>query len=163
MRLADKVQEWLNAVEWEDDIERDEEAQTSGMTTGYSIEGQSYKLWIETDEKREWIKLYLYAPINVQQKKRAEVALLFNHINTCRSEGSLQFLQNGKIVFRHTIDVENAQPSVEMINNMLSSASGVFESWFEEISAVALTKTTAQEIFDQLEEASQGDGVTSEI
>jgi hypothetical protein len=166
MRLADKVQEWLDAMEWEDEITRDEEEQTSQMTTGYSIKEQGFDLYVETDEKRDWIKLYLYAPIKVTEKKREECVILFNYINVHFSVGSLHFLPNGRIRFRHVVDVENTDPSIELINNMLRSAASIFEDWLEEVSAVAMTKMTAQQVIDDLEkgqEAAQEEDVPDVI
>ena len=151
MRLANKVQEWLDEMEWEDEITRDEENQTSQMQTYYGIHDQRFTLYVETDEKRDFIKIFLYAPIKVGEKKREDCAVLFNHINCLLTSGSLSFLPNGSIRFSHIVDVENTDPSIELINNMLRSASSVFENWFEEISAVALTKMTARQIIEDLE------------
>jgi len=155
MRLANKVQEWLDAMEWEDEITRDEEEQTSQMKTGYTIKEQGFDLFVETDEKRDWIKLYLYAPIKVTEKKREECAILFNYINVQFPVGSLHFLSNGMIRFRHVVDVENTDPSIELINNMLRSAASIFVDWLEEISAVAMTKMTAQQVIDDLEKGQE--------
>ena len=158
MKLADKVQQWLDALEWEDEIVRNEEEQTSLMSTNYGINDQTFDLFVETDEKRDWIKLYLYAPIRVSDKKKGECAILFNHINSRFSIGSLHYLSNGRIRFSHVVDVENTEPSIELINNMLRSAVSIYEDWLEEISTVALTKMTAQQVIDDLEKNQKVDG-----
>jgi len=64
-------------------------------------------------------------------------------------------LDDGRIVFRHTVDVENTQPSVDMIDNMLGQAIKLYETWFNEISSIALTNKTAQEVFDELDKTSE--------
>lgn len=151
MRLADKVQEWLDAKEWEDEIQRNEEDQVSQMQCNYGINNQQFRLYIETTEKKDWIEVYLYAPIKVADKKKAESAILFNYINSRISIGAVHFTPDGNIRFRHVIDVEDSEPSIKMIDNMLGSAVLFFENWFEEISAVALTKITAQQVIDDLE------------
>ena len=151
MRLADKVQEWLDAREWKDEIQRNEDDQVSQMQCNYGINDQKFRLYIETTEKKDWIEVYLYAPIKVTEKKKTECAILFNYINSRIVIGALHFTPDGSIRFRHVIDVEDSEPSIKMIDNMLGVSVNVFENWFEEISAVALTKTTAQQIIDDLE------------
>ena len=58
MKLADKVQDWLNKLEWEDKVVLDEENQSSSLNFTYSIKDQSFKVWVETDEERDFFKVY---------------------------------------------------------------------------------------------------------
>jgi hypothetical protein len=62
MKLAEKVQEWL---QWNDELTLDEENQTSSVSFYYSIKNQSFKVWVETDEKRDVLEIYFYAPFNL--------------------------------------------------------------------------------------------------
>ena len=48
MRLASKVQEWIDNREWEDRVEVDEENQRSRINFSYGINEQSFDLWFET-------------------------------------------------------------------------------------------------------------------
>jgi hypothetical protein len=151
MRLADKVQEWLNDREWDDKIEFDEENQTSSVNFQYTISDQPFNTFIETDEERDWIKFYFYAPFNALSKKNIDCAVLFNHINLCSGSGSITLdSDKGRIRWHHIIDVEETDPSVIAINNAFRSGTSAFSKWFDEISEVALTKTTAQEIIERL-------------
>ncbi|MEY3785919.1 MAG: hypothetical protein RIQ94_2775 [Pseudomonadota bacterium] len=151
MRLADKVQEWLNDREWNDKIEFDEENQTSSVNFQYTINDQPFKTYIETDEKQDFLKFYFYAPFNALSKKHIDCAVLFNHINSCSGSGSITLdYDRGCIRWHHIIDVEETDPSVIAINNAFRSGTSTFSKWFDEISEVALTKTTAQEIIDRL-------------
>ena len=52
MRLASKVQEWIDNREWEDRVEVDEENQRSRINFSYGINEQSFDLWFETDENK---------------------------------------------------------------------------------------------------------------
>ena len=163
MRLADKVQDWINKLDWNEIVELDEENQTSELNLSLNINDQSFRLWVDTDEERDWIKLYLYAPFNSLSNKHEDCIQLFNRINCRRRFGAIFLLQDGRIVFRHIIDVENTEPSIEMIANMLGHATGLFENWFDEISSVALTKKTAQELFDELDKPVADDNVPDAI
>ena len=151
MRLADKLQQCLDEMGWDDVIKRNVEKQTSQMSTSWGINEQGFRLYLETDEKKDWIQLYLYTPFSALQNKRAECAILFDFINSASSVGSIHVLRNGDIRFVHTIDFEGAEPSTTMLKNMIYSGSSLFAAWFEEIIAVALTKKTAQEVFDELD------------
>lgn len=150
MRLAEKVQEWIRSLDWEDQVEENTENQTSSVNFGYGINEQSFKAWIETDEKRDWIKVYIYAPFKVLPKKFIEMHQLLNLINLDATMGAISLLDDGRLVWRHIVDFEDTDPSVKAINNQFDPGVNLFQRWFEEISAVALTKTTAQEIFDEL-------------
>ena len=52
MRLADKVQEWLNFREWDDKIDLDEEEQASRVSFTYEIKDQGFQVYVETEEKK---------------------------------------------------------------------------------------------------------------
>ncbi len=155
MKLADVVQEWLNRLEWDDTVKQDEENQTSSLNVILSIKDQGFNLWFETDEKKEWLRLFLYAPFQALSHKFEDGIQLFNRINASRRFGAICLLDDGRIVFRHTVDVENTQPSVDMIDNMLGQAIKLYETWFNEISSIALTNKTAQEVFDELDKTSE--------
>ena len=156
MRLAEKLQDWLDDIEWKDEISLDEENQTSSLNFTFSIKDQSFKVWIETDEARDFLKIYFYAPFNALSKKLTECAVLFNHINYKSYWGALSVVdEKGTIRWRYVIDFEGTYPSLATINNAFNVGVDLFENWFDEITEVALTKTTAQEIIEQLEADSQ--------
>jgi len=156
MRLADKVQEWLNDREWDDKINLDEENQTSSVNFTYGINDQPFNMYIETDEERDFLKFYFYAPFNALSKKNVDCAVLFNHINLNTSSGSMTLnSETGRIRWHHIIDVEETDPSVITINNAFHAGSNSFKKWFDEITEVALTKTTAQEIIERLNAESE--------
>ena len=150
MRLADKVQEWLNYREWDDKINLDDENQTSKINFTLTINDQSFEVYIETDEERDFLKFYFYAPFNALSKKVIDCAILFNHINLCSFSGAITLSDRGRIRWQHIIDFEDTDPSVKTIENAFNAGSHTFSRWFDEISEVALTKTTAQEIIDRL-------------
>lgn len=163
MRLADRIQDWLTDQEWKDEQERDEEKDLSQVVTRYGIDGQSYRLFLESDGKRDWLKAYLYAPIKAKKDKHMEIYKLFNRINARTGTGKIYLHPDGDICASHIVDVEGCEPSLEMISNLISGPASIYSSWFEEISAVALTKMTAQEIFDELDKAEPEEEVPDAI
>jgi hypothetical protein len=163
MRLADKVQEWLDEMEWKETVDRNEETQTSQLNCIFTINDQGFDLYIETDEQNDFLKVFLYAPFKALANKYDDCIQLFNRINGRRRFGAVCLQDNGRIQYRHTIDVENADLSTIMITNILNEGRSQLEQWFEEISAVALTKKTAQEIFDELDNTSEVDDAPDSI
>ena len=154
MRLADKVQEWLDQKKWTDVIDRNEENQKSQLNTTYGINNQPFDLYIETEEQKEWVLLYLYAPFNALPDKYKDCMALFNRINANNFIGTFCLATGGRIRFRQAIDIEDSDPSTTTIENMLSIGSSIIDQWFDEIASVALTKKTVQEVFAELDGSS---------
>ena len=160
MKLAEKVQECLSHLQWNDEITLDEENQTSSVSFYYSIKNQSFKVWVETDEKRDVLEIYFYAPFNGLSNKLTDCAILFNHINACNKWGAIACTDTkGTIRWRHSIDFEGTDPSIAMIDNAFHVGANLFEHWFEEITSVALTQTTAKEIIDQCNATSEPEDI----
>ena len=149
MKLAAKVQECIAINEWNDKILCDDENKTSSVSFIYIINKQSFKVWLETDENKDMISVYVYAPFNALPNKRHDCSMLFNHINNNTVWGSIACDdENGSIRWRHSVDFEDTDPSIAAIENAFRVGGNIFNKWYDEITAVALTKTTAQEVID---------------
>ena len=149
MKLAAKVQECIAINEWNDKILCDDENKTSSVSFIYIINKQSFKIWLETDENKDMISVYVYAPFNALPNKRHDCSMLFNHINNNTVWGSIACDdENGSIRWRHSVDFEDTDPSIAAIENAFRVGGNIFNKWYDEITAVALTKTTAQEVID---------------
>ena len=89
---------------------------------------------------------------------------MFNRINHRRVAGAMTLSDKGRIRWHHVVDFEETDPSVIAIDNVLMSGVGAFDYWFDEISEIALTKTTAQELFDRLEaEAAEAESSEEDV
>ena len=163
MRLADKLQEWLNYSEWDDKIELDEETQTSSLNFTYGINDQAFNVYIQTDEAKDFMKFYFYAPFNALSKKHTDCALLFNRLNAQSYCGTITVSDKGRIRWHHTVDFEDTDPSVKAINNAFLYGSDVIEQAFDEISEIALTKTTAQELFNRLDAEAEAESSEEDV
>ncbi len=157
MRLADKVQEWLNEREWDEEIILDEENETSSVNFRYIIKDQSVEIFIETDEKLDLLKFYFYAPFNALPQKFIDCAVLFNHINAFYRGGSITLDYDGNIRWCYFIGFQETDPSIRTISNAFNAGGQLFDEWFDEISEVALTKTTWQEMMDRFNADSEKD------
>jgi hypothetical protein len=151
LRLAHKVQEWLNSMEWNDVIDLDEENATSQLRFTYTIQEQNFDVYIETDEDSETVRVFIYAPINVLPKKADEFTLLLGRANAYIWSGAFITLPGGRICWRHFVNFAETDPSLKSIDNMFQYGIYVYSTWFEELSEVALTKKTAQDVFDRMD------------
>ena len=119
MKLAAKVQEWITLNEWNDKISYDDENQTSSVSFIYIINKQPFKVWVETDENKDMISVYVYAPFNALPNKRHDCSMLFNHINNNTIWGAIACDdENGSIRWRHSVDFEGTD--VRSNNNLAS-------------------------------------------
>ena len=160
MKLAAKVQEWITLNEWNDKISYDDENQTSSVNFIYIINKQPFKVWVETDENKDMISVYVYAPFNALPNKRHDCAMLFNHINNNTIWGAIACDdENGSIRWRHSVDFEGTDPSTAAIENAFRVGGNIFNKWYVEITSVALTKVTAQELINHRSAAPEPEGV----
>jgi hypothetical protein len=150
MKLAKKVQNWITAKDVDHHFKIDENNQASFLKFEYKINEQTFLGIIETDEQRDAIRAYIYIPFNVVQDKLNEFSILLNRINSVEFFGSVTVANDGTVRWRHIVDFENTEPSIETIDNLFNPGCNIMENWFDEMSAVALTDITAQEIFDKL-------------
>ena len=148
MRIAKLIEEYIADQKWNNDtVHRNEEDGTCQLKTSMSISNQDFRLYIEGDEKRELLYLYLYAPFCVIEGKSVDTALFFNFLNDQFTyRGRLTVQDDGSIRYVEIIDIENIEPPIAMIENMLSSGVGIFRSNIEGIAAVALTQKTYEAI-----------------
>ncbi|MEI8186827.1 MAG: hypothetical protein WCG19_09025 [Chlorobiaceae bacterium] len=152
MRLARLIEEFIAEKEWDDEIEKDVENGMCQLSTSLSINNQSFRLYIEGDENRNFLFLYLYAPFSIIEGKYVDACMLFNFINNIYVyPGRLTAGDDGSIRYIDIIDVENFEPSIEIIQNMLGNGVSLFNNNTEEIAAVALTQKTYEAIRGELE------------
>ena len=155
MRLANLLQDFLNEQAWDDKLEVDQDQKTASIATVYVINDQSFNLYIESDDVKEWLQVYLYPPFKVLKNKISDACILINRINSNSAIGGLCVHYDGTIQYRHTVDVENSEPSATMILNMVRASVSLLGDWSNEITTVALTQTTAQEILDELDASTE--------
>lgn len=147
MPLVNIIEEFVADVEWEDPVECDEETGESQLSTNIEIMNQTYRLYIEGDEKRERFTLNLFAPFKVIEGKSIDAHMLFNYINdTYFFSGRLSLTDGGEIRYKQVVDTDNLEPTAAMIHNMLDSATALFSYHMDPIAAVAMTRKTYEAI-----------------
>ena len=160
MRLVSKIKEWLNSLNWNNEIYIDKETQTTFVSFPYQINDQSYDVIIESEEASDTIKIYIYAPFRVISTKITETTLALNHINTSILKGAFYVLPDHKVCWRDTVNFTETDPSIKTINNLLEYGVEVYQNWSKEISEVALSSETGQELLKILNGSSKSNEET---
>ena len=149
MSLKDVFQSYLNEMEWEDEIQHDEDANSDYIVTQYSIDDQAYTLQLSTHEDRQQLKIVMQSPISIPQKRFDVACQIVNFINARMPVGNLEIGENGIVYYRWSIDVEGSNAATMQFKKMVAAAGNAFDQIrAPAIVAAALTKQNVKEIMD---------------
>ena len=171
MPMTDVIRAWRDKQDWTDEITIDEVEQTSSMSLSYNEEGQVYRVYVEAEEKKQWLKVFMYGPIGIPANRYAEACQLVNHINLTTGFGRLCARKDGEFQYRAVFDVEGGQAVPEMIRNMITEGLSCFTAWAGEMAQVILLSKTTEQVIKELDEAEasqtkssdDGDGVPDKL
>ena len=171
MPMTDVIRAWRDKQDWTDEITIDEVELTSSISLSYNEEGQVYRTYVEAEEKKQWLKVFMYGPIGIPANRYAEACQLVNRINLTTGFGRLCAIKDGEFQFRAVFDVEGGQAVPEMIRNMISEGLSCFTAWAGEMAQVILLSKTTEQVIKELDEAEasqtkssdDGDGVPDKL
>ncbi len=157
-RLAAIVQEALDYFEWTDEIDDDEEAGKSRVTTGAMVAGQPCDIYIDTYEQLDAISLYVYLPFRVAAENYPQACMLINAINVDARHGHLEILRDGgRIRLVASADVEGATPTGIFVVRMVQLADAILAHWMWALAAVAVCGQTADALLTEAASRQGGD------
>ena len=162
MPLTDVIRAWRDDQDWTDEITIDEDEMTSSMPLSYNEEGQVYRAYVEAEEKKQWLKVFIYGPIGIPANRYAEACQLVNHMNLIDGFGRVCAMKDGQFQFRAVFDVEGGQAVPEMITNMISHGLSRFTNWTGEMGQVIFAGKTTDQILKELDEAEENESGSSE-
>jgi hypothetical protein len=87
----------------------------------------------------------MYAPFNVKKEKEIDILKLFNRIHSSTYYGRLVLHEDGQIQYKQIISLDKTDPSTKVLEEMYATAILVYERYLDDLTEIALTKTT----FDQ--------------
>jgi hypothetical protein len=106
---------------------------------------QSMEVYIEGDEENDLLSLFIYAPFNIKKGKEIDMLKLFNRIHNRIYYGRLVIFNAGKFRYIQTVPFNDTEPSINLIENIYTNANDLFGEWMDDITEIALTKTTFDE------------------
>ena len=145
------IQAWIKEKEWDDEVTYNKETNESVVDFKVDIDGQLFSTYIEGDEEKDWLSIYLYAPFNVKKNKEVEILKLFNRIHMNTYYGRFVLLDEGRIQYKQIVSVKGTDVGASLIENMYGTAVFAFETWMDDLTEIALTKTTFDEWSDKQE------------
>ena len=151
MRITKTVAEYMSHEEWNDTIRVSDDRSASTVETILGIEGQGYRLFLESNEAGEVFTVYMYSPFTVPANRIDATVKLLNRINRTRLRlGKLTVLDNGEsspIQFTYSIDVEGGSLSPNQIGTVVGICFSL-SRFHQLLSAVALTKQSADKLWE---------------
>lgn len=159
MSLKEKLEDWVKFKEWDDEVGIDEDGDSS-LAFSVDIEGQTFKVFFEGDETRNWLKFFLYAPFNARNDKFEDMLKLANHIHGSTYYGRLMIdADNGVIQYKQIVCIADAQITNLFIENIFQTGIALYSTWLDDLASVALTKKT----FEQLKQDWDADSSSTEV
>lgn len=163
MKITAMIQNWLDEAGWKDDIEIDSEARTARVITLYELDGHIYRLFIEADEGRHRLAVYMYGSIGIPAARYAEACKLANRINCTMGIGRIAAISDGNFQYKALVDIEGGSPATTMIDNMFEGGTTVFKDWSNEMGQLIFSGKSADQIFEEFEKAHRQSEAGSDV
>lgn len=153
LRLASVIRRWLVEKEWDDEVRIDHVEQTSQVATGISSDDHQFKVYIESEEKKEWLSVFLYSLLTVPENRVPECLLLINQVNMRIGVGRFALTSERTIQFKAVADCEGAEITPMVLENMYASGKGGFFYWIDAFGKVVFTELAATQIIQDIDKA----------
>ncbi len=153
-RLAAAVKSWMEGEGWEDEVEVADDGTSSRVTTGFNINDQSYKLYIETDEESSQIFVYMYSPYKVPPAKMPEMARLLNMVNCVFNAGRLACFDDedsNPVQFLWKIPVRDSDLTPEEVGAMVYAGVQVYDIYGSLLAQCIFSNKTAKQLWDEFQ------------
>ncbi len=161
MKFKSYIEDWVEAQGWEDPVEQEDAK--SRLSFNLDVSDQTFRVFIEGDDEKQWLELYMYAPFNVKTDKSDEILKLFNHIHHSTYYGRLVLLNDGRIQYKQIISLIDTEPSPMVLDRMYRTGVQVFENWLDELAALALTKQTYADLVKEWDSQSDNNDVPEQL
>ena len=145
MKYQKLLQEWLKEKEWDDEVSYDKETNESVVNFKVNINDQLFNTYIEGNDEKDWLSIFMYGPFNLKKEKEKDILKLFNRIHGATYYGRLVLHDEGLIQYKSVMPLDGVEPSTSLVQNVYSTAILVFETWLDDIAEIGLTKTTFEE------------------
>ena len=149
------IREFLEARDWDDELEIASENMTTSLNTSVNYEGGTLKLIIEAYDSSDLVDVFIYYGFNAKKSKLEETTRLMNDLNLRWRAGTFMALTDGRVRWHHRVDFEGSQPTGKSIEQMVSAGFAAVEKFSDVVSSVAITKQTALSAIEEYDAALQ--------
>lgn len=163
MKLTTMIQNWLDEAGWKDDIEIDPEARTARVIALDEIDGHFYRLFIEADEGRQQLAVYMYGCIGIPAARYAEACKLVNRINCRIGRGRIAAISDGPFQYKAVVDIAGECNATTAIDNMFDGGRRAFKDWANGMGQLIFCGKSADQILEELDKAHQRPGTGADV
>lgn len=152
MRCTQAIQDFLDAQEWTDEIEVNEDRTSGRLATSMTLNDQSCRLYVEAEETEERVYVFLYFPIKTPPARLPEVARLLNRINAPMKLGRLALFDDedaNYIQYKAAIDVEDGTIVGTQIASMIIPGRHTFLRYWDLLMSACLTKQSEDALWEK--------------
>lgn len=154
MNLIELLEDFQTQIECEGDIEIIDDDIAQLLTT-VIIGGQTFSLFIETNQEKQRIVINLFPDFVVQTGKLIDAIMLFNYLNytyNYRGRVALRETSKASICYKTILDVNDIENlSVILLARVLADGIKFFERFSGIISDIAFTPKTFEAIQRDIE------------
>lgn len=152
--LTKVVSEWVHEYLKKTDLIIAEDGDRATCEFPCSVKGDfSYGGYVEVYEERAAVEVYLYAPMSVPARKRAEVSELLVRINYGLMTGHIGLnFESGKVRFKGTVDVKEGTLAVAMVNDLVDRGMGILDHFLPAVMAVAHANMTPADAYAEVDD-----------
>lgn len=152
--LTKVVSEWVHEYFKKTDLAVSEE----GNRATYEFTGEGsgdfkFDGYVEVYEDRPAVEVYLYAPMSVPERKRAEVSELLARINFGMRTGLIGMnYDSGKLRYKGSVDVKDGTLSVAMVNDLVDRGMGILDHFLPSVMAVVHANVTPADAYAEVDD-----------
>ena len=146
-RLGNYLREYVDLMEWSDEVHDNERAGGARLRVSLLVDGQPCRLQVETSESNQSIHVALCLPFRVRPEKFTQACVLANGINRVSRHGRLEIdPADGALRYVNAASVQFIEPNAAFLRSMTDSAAGFLAYWMWAIAEVAISERDAGEI-----------------
>lgn len=154
MPLAKVLHDWLEDIGWDAEHKVTKSREASRMFARVNMSGQSYRVYMTTDEDRQIFDIKIYGAVNIPHHRMDLTCRLLNRMNTYIIIGRLAVdddEDHNTVQYRSSVDVEGSELTVQQIHNMLSAGHATMSNISAMVAVAALTDRSLEECWAELQ------------
>jgi hypothetical protein len=142
VQLFDIVREALV----ENELHFDEEPEEGTINFDTKSDNAAFHIGIRIDQEKALVAVFTTTPITIPASSQVAVTILLNLLNQEQIVSTFYLdTDDGAVVLRACIDVEDGSLSHTMVNGMVHGSVHVYDTAFPKIMAVAFARMTPHE------------------
>ena len=146
-RLAKPIRDFVQKMEWNDEVEEREEQSSAHLSTRIGVAGQPCQLYIDAQDNLDAISVFCYLPFHATPANLAQACILTNAINRRSRHCRLEIdPDDGEIRGVVSADYEGLEPTGANVESMFHFCVGVLRDWMPAIAEVAVVGRSAQDV-----------------